>query len=297
MVLEWPAETVLDEDQIERWCEPGSNHVLDFHGDPLKAKLVVFSDGNHHMALQDALKVFYQQHPQVDDIFYASTPPYPIINLLKKGAIRLGNMTLSVHPHVFISPPKVMQRLKQAGFIKQHVFLAQNQGSVLLIPRNNPKNIQTLQDLMREDIRFFISNPETERTSYSGYRLTLEGLAEHQGLRVNNFCDAVFGKNVVFGERIHHREAPEAVAQGSADVAIVYYHLALRYTRIFPDTFDIIPLGGTKESPQPPKENLIARIHLGLVGDGGEWGEEFMRFMQSDVVAKIYSYHGLIPIS
>jgi len=297
MALNWPTETALPEERTESWSEPGSNKVLDFHGDPLKAKLVVFSDGNHHMALQEALKAFYDRNPKVEDIFYATTPPYPIVKLMQEGAIRLGNLILSVRPHVFISPPEVMEHIKKLGFIKQHVFVAQNQGSVLLIPRDNPKKIHSIPDLIRDDIRLFISNPETEKTSYSGYRQTLEGLARRQDLGVNAFCDAVFGDSAVFGERIHHREAPEAVAGDNADVAIVYYHLALRYTRIFPDIFDIIPLGGTKEQPAPPPENLIAQIHMGLIGDGGEWGEAFMKFMQSDVVAKIYDYHGLIPKS
>jgi hypothetical protein len=296
-MLEWPAEIVLGKDQIECWCDPGSNRILDFHGDPLKAKLVVFSDGNHHMALLEALETFYNQNPEVENIFYATTPPYPIVKLLREGTIRLGNLTLSVRPHVFICPPKVMERLKDMGFIKQHLFLAQNQGSVLLISRNNPKQIQAIQDLMRDDVCLFISNPKTEKTSYSGYRHTLEGLAKHQGIDVDAFCKAVFGNTAVFGKHIHHREAPEAVADGRADVAIVYYHLALRYTRIFPDLFDIIPLGGTKENPTIPPENLIARIHMGLVGDGGKWGEAFMKFMRSDVVAKLYAHHGLIPVS
>ena len=47
----------------------------------------------------------------------------------------------------------------------------------------------------------------------------------------------------------------------------------------------------------PPPENLIARIHMGLVGDGGDWGELFLNFMQSENVAQIYAYHGLSPKS
>ena len=296
-MLEWPPETALAENNIEPWFQAGSNRVLDFHGDPLKAKLVIFSDGNHHMALLDTLKAFYAQHPEVKDIFYATTPPYPIVKLLQEGAIRLGNLTLSVRPHVFISPPDVMERLKTAGFIQQHKFVAQNQGSVLLIRRDNPKGILSITDLMRDDVRMFISNPETEKTSYSGYRQTLEGLAGSQGLDLDAFCEAVFGHTAVFGERIHHREAPEAVADGSADVAIIYYHLALRYVRIFADIFDIIPLGGTIENPAPLPQNLIARIQIGLIGDGGDWGGKFMGFMQSEAVAKIYAHHGLIPVS
>jgi len=294
-MLKWPAETVLDDNQIENWCEPGSNRILDFHGDPLKAKLVVFSDGNHHMALEDALKLFHDRNPEVVDIFYATTPPYPIVKLLQAEAIRLGNLTLSVRPHVFISPPQVMERLRASGLIKHHAFLAQNQGSVLLIPQGNPKNIQSPHDLMRADIRLFISNPDTEKTSYRGYRQTLEGLARRQGLDTDTFFDAVFGDTAIYGERIHHREAPEAVADGNADVAIVYYHLALRYTRIFPDLFEFVPLGGTQGKPLPPPENLTARIHMGLVGDGGDWGEALIKFMQSDAVAQIYAHYGLSP--
>ena len=98
----------------------------------------------------------------------------------------------------------------------------------------------------------------------------------------------------MLGECIHHREAPEALAAGQVDTAIVYYHLALRYTRIFPDLFDIVPLGGTKEDPNPPPENLTARIHMASVGDGGDWGEAFLAFMQSDSVADIYTRHGLV---
>ena len=94
--------------------------------------------------------------------------------------------------------------------------------------------------------------------------------------------------------RIHHREAPEAVAEGRADAAIVYYHLALRYTRIFPDRFDIPPLGGTETNPEPPPENLTAEIHMGLIRDGGYWGAKLMAFMQGETVARVYARHGLL---
>jgi ABC-type molybdate transport system substrate-binding protein len=293
MFLDWPSETVLTEDKIEQWNQPASNRVLDFHGDPIKANLVVFSDGNHHMALLQSLKAFHHEMPQIDDIFYATTPPYPIVKLLKAGAIRLANLTISVRPHVFISPPDLLERLKTEGYLNRHQFLAQNRGSVLLISRDNPKQIESIQDLMRNDVRLFISNPETEKTSYSGYRHTLEGMAKRQGLDGEAFRRAVFGKTAVFGQRIHHREAPEAVVTGQADVAIVYYHLALRYTRIFPDQFDTIPLGGTKTAPEPPSENLIGKIHMGLINDGGRWGEKFVVFMKGETVAQIYAEHGL----
>ena len=148
-------------------------------------------------------------------------------------------------------------------------------------------------NLMRSDVRLFISNPETEKTSYKGYRQTLEGMAKRQGLNGEAFCRAVFGKTAVFGQRIHHREAPETVAAGQADAAIVYYHLALRYMRIFPDQFDTIPLAGTKTDPKSPTENLIGKIHMGLINGGGLWGDQLITFMNGENAARIYARHGL----
>ncbi|BBO70948.1 hypothetical protein DSCA_48780 [Desulfosarcina alkanivorans] len=295
MALEWPVETVLPRQGGERWCEPASNRVMDFHGDPFRAQLVVFSDGNHHMALLPAMKAFYEANPAVADIFYATTPPGPIVAMLRSGALKIGNLVLSVAPHVFISPPRVMATLQADGWVRSHHLLARNQGSVLLVRKADPADVSGVRDLMRREVRLFISNPETETVSYRGYRRTLEALAADQGIAADAFARAVFGDTVVWGRRIHHREAPEALAAGRADVAIVYYHLALRYTRIFPDRFDFVPLGGTRTHPAPPPQNRTAAIHMGLVGQGGAWGERFLEFMRSPTVADIYTRHGMRP--
>jgi len=65
--LDWPLEAARQNDPSNRWSHPGSNICLDFHGDPITAELVVFSDGNHHMALQTCLQEFRTQHPEVKD--------------------------------------------------------------------------------------------------------------------------------------------------------------------------------------------------------------------------------------
>lgn len=293
MALKWPVETVLPHQRAERWCEAASNRVLDFHGDPSKAQLVVFSDGNHHMALLPAMKAFYAANPEVTDIFYATTPPAPIVSMLKAGALIIGNLVFSIKPHVFISPPHVLEQLQAEGLVQSHRLLAYNQGSVLLVRKCNPKEVSGIKDLMRRDVRLFISNPDRETVSYRGYRQTLEAMAADQGVDADVFSKAVFGDTAVWGRRIHHREAPEALAAGRADVAIVYYHLALRYVRIFPDGFDFVPLGGTQTHPAAHPQNRTAAIHMGLVGQGGLWGKRFITFMRSQAVADIYAHHGL----
>lgn len=293
--LPWPTEsakTITANEQ--RWFHTGSNICLDFHGDPIKARLAVFSDGNHHMALEATLRAFCESQPDVHDVFYATTPPNVLINYLSAGKLHLGNLSLSRLPDVFISPANVMEVLLQRGLIQSHSPFMQSRGNVLLIRKQNPKQIQGIEDLLRKDVRLFISNPETEKASYSVYRQSLLNLAVEAGLNTDAMENRLNDTdNICFGELIHHREAPQSIFGGQADVAMIYYHLALRYTRIFPNLFDYISLGGHKTNPQPSPGNLITAYHIALINDGGEFGKTLFKFMFDEEVTRIYSDHGL----
>lgn len=287
--LDWPTESARADDDGFRWRHARSNLILDFHGDPRRAQLVVFSDGNHHMALEECLQRFLAAHPATEDVFYVTTPPAVLLAWLESGSLHVGNLRLSLRPHVFISPPKILDRVVAAGHTRRHVPFMRSRGNVLLVRKGNPKGIRTLADLARPEIRLFLSNPKTETASYEVYAESLKGLARVQGV-APDFIDAG-AERVVYGERIHHREAPQALADGRADAALLYYHLALRYTRIFPEYFEMVPLDGTPAAPVA--ENVISAFHLALVGDGGEWGATARDYLLGEEVTEIYARHGL----
>ncbi|MBT4286233.1 MAG: substrate-binding domain-containing protein [Deltaproteobacteria bacterium] len=294
--LDWPEEICSTEFQYGQWNVPRSNICLDFHGDPARSELIVFSDGNHHMALLECLEQFKKENPDLSGVFYATTPPGPVVNVLESGGIQLGNLMISAFPHVFISPPEVLEKLVKKGYISGHTLFCKNQGAVLIVKKGNPKGISTINDLARKDVRFFISNPKTEQASFLTYQKTLAGLTS-EFLPDSNLIDLKVAQgNIKFGKAIHHREAPQALAEDSVDAAIVFYHLALRYTRIFPETFDMIPLGGSIEEPKPYDESTVTDTHMGLVNDGGKWGKQLVAFLNSKSSKKIYKYHGLCPM-
>jgi hypothetical protein len=294
-MLNWPEEGATADGSIEQWSSPGSNLMLDFHGDPQVSDLVVFSDGNHHMALEASLQLFKNTFPAVGEIFYATTPPRPILDLLRKGRLKTGNFILSVKPHLFLAPPHVLECLVAEGHMTSHRPFMKNRGSVLLVRKGNPKRVTGAGDLARKDVRLFLSNPHTESVSYRGYVATLRTLASREGCDVSFLEATSSDAKICFGKSIHHREAPEAVAAGIVDAAVVYYHLALRYVRIFPAHFDMVPLGGTVEAPDPDPGNVIGVTHAGLIGDGGQWGELCLDFLFTRAVADIYAEHGLVP--
>lgn len=295
--LHWPIEAAQAAPEEPHWLQAESNICLDFHGDPLRARLVLFSDGNHHMALEETLQAFVSRHPKVADVFYVTTPPAVLLQWLSAGCLHVGNLRFSLVPHAFISPPQVLERVVSAGRMESHCPFMRSRGNVLLVLKGNQQRIRGIADLAREDVRIFLSNPTTEAVSYQVYRDTLVGLARREEVTLD-FLDGGAGPHVraVYSNRIHHREAPLALAAGQADAAVLYYHLALRYMRAFPDLFEIVPLGGTADDPRPTPENIVSHVHTGLVGDGGAWGAKLLAFLGSDAVTEIYARHGMLRL-
>jgi hypothetical protein len=291
--LNWPTETAGPfEAGSPRLAQPRSNICLDFHGDPLRARLVVVSDGNHHMALREVLALFLAQNPAVDDIFYSTTPPGLALQWLAAGHVDVGNLRLSVRPHVMIAPPAALEQAVAGGHVTTHQAFMRSRGTALLVRKGNPQGIRGAADLLRDGVTIFLSNPLTEKVSYAIYRSALQRLAAAEGCWFG-FLEHEPGLHhsakLCYGDAIHHREAPQALADGRADVAVVFHHLALRYQRIFAELFDVVRPGAWVQD----EEADIGRTDCGPVGDGGAWGTALLDFLATEDVTRIYRSHGL----
>ena len=138
---------------------------------------------------------------------------------------------------------------------------------MLVVKKGNPKNIKSIWDLERPDVVVGTSNPYTEPGSFGNYANSIYNIA----LNDKNEEDAtklflsLFRKDTkkwVTGKRIHHREVPHLVYSDQADVGIVFYHLARYFVESFPDEFEIVPLGGTVETPEPLAGNKIGKLFI-----------------------------------
>jgi len=296
--LNWPIEASCSEcGSSYQWSHAGSNICLDFHGNPLKAQLVVFSDGNHHMALEASCQLFLKQHPDVIDIFYATTPPAVLVQTVIKGSLMLGNLHLDIKPNIFISPKNILNNLQDKNIVTSHNAFARSRGNVLLVRKNNPKNISSISDLFRHDVRLIISNPEKETASYDVYRETIINFSKKENIDEESAEKLLrHDQSTIYSQLIHHREVPQAIYAGQADVALVYYHLALRYSRIFPDDFSYILLDELGADEKAKATNITTDYHIGVVGDGAEWGNKFYEFMHSDDALAEYEKHGLVAV-
>ena len=76
----------------------------------------------------------------------------------------------------------------------------------------------------------------------------------------------------VSGKRIMHREQPWALFTGEADAGFIFYHLALYFARSFPDEFEIVPVCGSTDNPQPAKGKKVGILQA--VNTKGDWTDK-----------------------
>jgi hypothetical protein len=222
--------------------------------------LAIFTEGNHLMVLlsDDILGAFpswAKSQPQYADLDLANivvvTLPQPVVvQMIRAGGIALGNLTLEVsrksgfYPDIVMGGPAPLQQLRKLGAIEPRArFFSKNRGLALLVRKGNPLGIRGLTDIARTGARVALPDAIEEAGSRARYRMALDELIGKPA------ADALFATEAPrFPGRlgIVHRDFPEMVARGYADVALTQYHLVSYWTRIFPNHFELVPIPGAE---------------------------------------------------
>jgi ABC-type molybdate transport system substrate-binding protein len=199
---------------------PDVDNVPDIHGNPCGAKLVIFIGGNQFFVLPQLIAAFEQQHPELKGhIFYETLPP----GILRKqiaanDALTLGNLTIQVKPDVYEAGARVLKEMEQANQVKGVVQYATNDLEIM-IPAANPKNIQSLKDLGRPDVRLSMPNPQWEGVANQ----IASSLRKAGG---DSLYQAVYQDKVKSGKtvltEIHHRQTPMRIMSGQADAGVTW---------------------------------------------------------------------------
>jgi hypothetical protein len=128
--------------------------------------------------------------------------------------------------------PGPLRQLHQLGVVEpQARFFSKNRGLALLVPKGNPLGIAGLHDVLRPGTR--IALPES-----GDVRVQCRAAADE--LLGKSAANVLFAAEVPsFPGRlgIMHRDLPEMLARGYADVAFTWHHLVSYWSRIFPDHF------------------------------------------------------------
>ena len=235
--------------------------------------LVIFTEGNHLMVLLSddivgAFPSWAKSHPQYAELDLANvvavTLPQPVVvQMIRTGGIALGNLTLDVsrksgfYPDIVMGGPDPLRQLRKLGVIEpQARFFSKNRGPALLVRKGNPLGIHGLTDVIRTGARVALPDAVEEAGARARYHIAVDELIGRSA------ADAFFAAEVPhFPGRlgIVHRDFPEMVARGYADVALTQYHLISYWTRIFPNHFELVPVSGA--------ERFFVKIAFGRIID------------------------------
>ena len=298
--LKWPQEGGLDQIPQRSFDYPDltgqANIVDDWHMQTSADDwdLLVSTSGNFYRFLN----VFYRQvylpeNPVVSEgqWGYSTSPPVSIPQLKNGGRLSIGNMEIRGMPMVVMGPKPIMNGVVNGGYNDgEPAKILSNFGNVLLVRSGNPQNIRNIWDLGRGNVRVVTSNPETEAGSFGNYSSSVFHIAfreveaatgdiEMADQRASRLFNQVFNprnnarrQKWVVGDRIHHRDVPQALADGEADVGLMFYHLAQTAIEAHPGLFEIVPLGGTVENPEPLPGNRVATMQA--IRIDGNWTDQ-----------------------
>jgi hypothetical protein len=221
------------------------------------ASLVIFTEGNHLMVLSSsdivgAFPSWANSQPQYTDLDLTNivlvTLPQPILlEMIRTGGVALGNLTLDVsrssgfYPDIFMGYPEPLRQLRRMGVIGPEArFFCKNRGVALLVRKGNPLEIHGLLDVVRPGIRVALPDAGDVRAKC---RAAADDLV---GEPAANTLFAAEVRSFPGRLGIMHRDLPEMIARGYADVAFTWRHLVSYWARIFPTQFECIEVAGAE---------------------------------------------------
>jgi ABC-type molybdate transport system substrate-binding protein len=254
-----------------------------------EADLVLFMAGNQFMVMPEIISAFQARYPEIKKIFYETLPPgLELKQILARGAL-WQNKAFTIYPDVYSSVnQKAMQILAQQGHIRpkdEHLYL--HNRLTLMVPRGNPAQITSVNDLARGDVR--ISQPDPENEDIAHHIIDMYRQAGGNDL-VKRIIEEKRAEGTTIFTLVHHRETPLRIEKKTVDVGPVWVTEAVqaRTTRL---AFEVIEPGGQLD--QRDKINYyICRLNDALHPQNAQ---KFIDFILSGAAQNIYKKYGFVP--
>ena len=254
------------------------------------ADLVMYLAGNQFMVMHELITDFQSKNPDIKSVYVETIPPGQILKgqLLKQGEI--DNEPTAMNPDIFASVNiGHLKTLNGKGLMDEYMIYIHNKLE-LMIASGNPKNISGPKDLERDDLVQSHPNPLTEGIFkfYGSEMLKDLGLYEKiTGGAECKSCWAVDGKTW-FTSR-HHRETPDRIEKGEADVGIVWT------TEVVHAKAENRPIDGVP-IPAPLNKQDKVNYAIGIMKNGrnADNAARYLAYLATDDAQSIYQKYGFV---
>ena len=252
--------------------------------------LVMYLAGNQFMVMQELIGDFQAKNPDIKTVYVETIPPGQILKgqLLKQGEINA--QPTAMNPDIFASVNiGHLKKMHKKELMNEHIIYIHNKLE-LMVASGNPKGIKGPEDLGRDDLVQSHPNPLTEGIfKFYGSEM-LKDLGLHEkvtGGAECKSCWAVEGKTW-FTSR-HHRETPDRIEKGEADVGIVWT------TEVVHARAEGRPIGGVA-IPAPLNKMDKVNYAIGILTNGRNPANaaRYLAYLATDDAQSIYEKYGFI---
>ena len=257
-------------------------------GDSYKAELVMYLAGNQFMVMEELIKDFQKKNPDIKSIYVETIPPGQILKkqILKQGEID-GQKTAQ-NPDLFASVnQKHWKKLIGKKRMSEYMIYTHNKLE-LMVKKGNPKAIKGPKDLGRDDLVQSHPNPLTEGIfKFYGSEM-LKDLGLHAKVTGGKECKGCWAvKDKTWFTTRHHRETPQRIEDGTADVGIVWT------TEVKHAIKEGRNVGGVS-IPAPYNKSEKVAYAIGNLSDGRNKknAERYLKYLTTSDAQKIYASYG-----
>ena len=224
-----PWQHGANNDAVDRGVDftvPQIDDLADFHGDLSDPKLVLYVGGNYFFAMAPLVQTFEASHPDFKGrIYWETIPPGLLGEQIKAGGrITSGNMTWTAKADAYFAGLRAVNALIAEGLLTGPAVPYVTNKLAIMVQKGNPKQIATLADLARPDLRLAMPNPAFEGVAQQ-IKASL-GKAGGEAL-----TKAVYETKVAEGSamltRIHHRQTPLFLMQDKVDAGVTWQSEAI----------------------------------------------------------------------
>ena len=260
-------------------------------GDSYTSDLVMYLAGNQFMVMEELIQDFQKKNPDIKTVYVETIPPGQILKgqILKQGQIE-GQDT-NMRPDLFASVRDAhLKKLVKEGIVNNDWIIYTHNKLELMVAKGNPKNIKGAEDLGRDDLVQSHPNPKTEGIfKFYGSEM-LKDLGLHEkvtGGKECKSCWAVPGKTW-FTSR-HHRETPQRIEDGEADVGIVWT------TEVIEAKKEGRAIDGVPIDDKYNKGDKVGYA-IGILKEGKnqENAQRYLDYLKSDDAQNIYASYGFV---
>jgi ABC-type molybdate transport system substrate-binding protein len=261
-------------------------------GDSFTADLVLYLAGNQFMVMEELIQDFLSKHPDIETVYVETIPPGQILKQIMAGGEINGEKTAQ-NPDIYASVNLGhLKKLKAAGQMQNYLIYIHNQLE-LMVAEGNPKGIQGPEDLGRDDLVQSHPNPITEGIfKFYGAEM-LRDLDLYEKVTGNAECRECWAipDKTWFTAR-HHRETPDRIERGLADVGIVWT------TEIVEAKTQGRKIDGVPIAAPLNKANKVGYA-VGVLNTGRNQnnGNAYLAYLATDKAQDIYASYGFVKAS